>query len=152
MLAVTEVNSCTMCSYAHSKRALQTGMTPKEIEILLAGQVDRVPKEELTAVLFAQHYAETGGKLSTEAAKRLKQCYDPQADTILAITHLIMAGNAFGIPLESIKGRFLGTPDYKSNLCYELLMLLTAVVMLPFVLVIAIISALCSKIGTAWTD
>ncbi len=32
MLRVTEVNDCALCSYAHSKRALESGMTSEEIQ------------------------------------------------------------------------------------------------------------------------
>ncbi|UTB33936.1 MAG: carboxymuconolactone decarboxylase family protein [Methanobacterium sp. ERen5] len=32
MLAVTEVNGCEICSYAHTKRALESGMSNEEIK------------------------------------------------------------------------------------------------------------------------
>nr|WP_237713710.1 carboxymuconolactone decarboxylase family protein [Rhodococcus sp. P14] len=59
MLAVTEVNGCGACSYAHTKIALGAGMSSAEIRNILAGVLDDVPDSEVAAVLFAQHYADT---------------------------------------------------------------------------------------------
>ncbi|MDO5836205.1 MAG: carboxymuconolactone decarboxylase family protein [Methanobacterium sp.] len=42
MLTVTEVNGCAICSYAHSKRALESGMTSGEIQNMLRGIMDDV--------------------------------------------------------------------------------------------------------------
>ena len=39
MLAVTEVNGCVVCSYAHAKMALETGMSHDEIREMLAGDL-----------------------------------------------------------------------------------------------------------------
>ena len=66
MLAVTEVNGCALCSYGHSRMALEAGLSGQEIEELLGGQTDGAPKEELPAILFAQHYADTRGKPNRE--------------------------------------------------------------------------------------
>lgn len=60
MLAVTEVNGCPLCSYAHTRMALESGMSMEEIQQMLGGSVDAVPGERLVAVLFAQHYARPG--------------------------------------------------------------------------------------------
>ena len=58
MLAVTAVNKCPMCSYAHTEIALKSGMAKEEIENLLGGSYTDCPPEEGGAILFAQHYAE----------------------------------------------------------------------------------------------
>lgn len=38
MLAVTEVNGCEVCSYAHTKSALEMGMSQTEIQEILSGE------------------------------------------------------------------------------------------------------------------
>src|SRR5690625_3297787 len=53
MLAVTEVNGCEVCSYAHTKIALEQGMSDKEIKMLLSGDTEEIPDQEMTAVIFA---------------------------------------------------------------------------------------------------
>ena len=75
MLAVTEVNKCPMCSYAHTKIALEAGMSASEIENMLQGVLLDVPKEEMPAILFAQHYADTRGKPSKESLRTLVKIY-----------------------------------------------------------------------------
>ncbi len=67
MLAVTEVNNCALCSHAHTKKALESGMSCEEIQKLLSGIIDDVPADQVTAVLFAQHYADTRGNPTMES-------------------------------------------------------------------------------------
>ena len=49
---MTEVNECAICSYAHTKRALETGMTNDEIQDMLNGIMDNVPAEEVAGVML----------------------------------------------------------------------------------------------------
>ena len=60
MLAVTAVEGCRYCSYFHAKQALKSEVTPEEISRLLSGDVDNCPEEEAMAVIYAQHWAESG--------------------------------------------------------------------------------------------
>ena len=62
MMAVTEVNGCPYCSYFHAQVALKAGINIEEIDRTLAGDFKDAPGEELAALYFAQHYAESGGK------------------------------------------------------------------------------------------
>ena len=64
MLAVTQVNGCRVCSYAHTKMALEVGMKSEEIKNILAGVSDDIPEEEQSAILFSQHYADSRGNPS----------------------------------------------------------------------------------------
>ena len=75
MLAVTEVNGCAMCSYAHTQMALEAGLSSEEISGLLSGVMHHVPEDEAAAVLFAQHYADSRGKPSPKAQAVLNQTY-----------------------------------------------------------------------------
>lgn len=133
MLAVTEVNKCPMCSYAHTKIALEAGMSAREIENMLQGVLLDVPKEEMPAILFAQHFADTRGKPSKESLRTLVNIYGlDKARGILGGIRSIMVGNAYGIAWGSFMGRFKGEPDPRSHLAYELTMILT---LLPFLII-----------------
>jgi len=68
MLTVTAVNGCRYCSWAHARQALVTGITGDEVRSLLTGEVGDSPAAELPALLYAQHWAESGGR--PEAAVR----------------------------------------------------------------------------------
>ena len=132
MLAVTEVNGCAMCSYYHTKVALEEGFSAEEIRAMLGGSFADVPQEELSGVLFAQHYADQRGKPARESWERITQEYgETGAYGILAVTRMIMMGNAVGIPSGSFLLRFRGKPDPRSNVFYELLMMLAMVVYIP---------------------
>lgn len=132
MLAVTEVNKCPLCSYGHTKIALEAGMDNEEIQSLLAGDTNLVPPGEITAILFAQHYADSRGKPSPGTWRRVTETYgEPKAMGILGAIRLIMFGNTFGIVLNSFKGRLKGEPDKRSSIPYELSILLA---FLPFLL------------------
>ena len=146
MLAVTEVNGCRMCSWAHAKIALEAGLSNEEIENMLGGQMADVPADQLPAVLFAQHYADARGKPSPEAWKSVVSRYGRDgAMAILGAVRGIMMGNAYGIPLGSFLSRLRGKRalvDARSSLGYELLMLLTS----PLVFVVALSHALLSRL------
>ena len=72
MLAVTEVNGCVVCSYAHTKMALEAGMSNEEIQNMLAGISDDIPENEMSAVVFSQHYADSRGYPSKESWERIE--------------------------------------------------------------------------------
>jgi AhpD family alkylhydroperoxidase len=75
MLAVTEVNGCAICSYAHTKKALEIGMRNEEIKKMLAGVIDDVPVHEVAAVMFAQHYTDTRGNPTRESWQSIVEIY-----------------------------------------------------------------------------
>ena len=60
-LAVTEVNGCAACSYAHTTFALREGMSNEEISSFLGGDDDYIQPEEAKAIIFAQHFADSRG-------------------------------------------------------------------------------------------
>jgi len=140
MLAVTEVNGCAMCSYYHTKVALEAGFSAEEIRALLGGSFADVPQEQLSGVLFAQHYADERGKPSHASWEKIIAEYgETGAYGILAVTRMIMMGNAVGIPSGSFLLRFRGKADPRSNVLYELLMMLAMIVFLPLAGIIAIV-------------
>jgi len=71
MLAVSGVNKCVNCSYLHTRTALEKGVSMDEIRQLLSGEYRGASPEEIQAVLFAQHFAETKGNVSPEAEARV---------------------------------------------------------------------------------
>ncbi len=147
MLAVTQVNGCAMCTYAHTEMALESGMSLDEISAMLAGEHHNVEDQDLPAILFAQHYADTRGKPTAEAWGRIVNLYgEMKALLILSYTRMIMIGNAYGIPFGSLTSRFRKKEntfvDKRSNLLYELAIIIT----MPFYLVLAILVALIAGI------
>ena len=144
MMAVTEVNGCAMCSYYHAQMALEMGMDGEEIRRMLNGELRDVPEEEMTAVLFAQHYADTRGKPDAAAWDKLRAAYgQPAALAMLGAIRGIMMGNAYGIPAGSLLQR-LGVKrfqtDSRSTPWYEISILLSAVVFLPAALLHTLIA------------
>ena len=132
MLAVTEVNGCAMCSYYHTRVALEEGFSAEEIRAMLGGSFADVPPEQLSGVLFAQHYADQRGNPSRESWDKIVAEYgETGAYGILAVTRMIMMGNAVGIPSGSFLLRFRGKADPRSNIFYELMMMLAMVVFIP---------------------
>lgn len=135
MLAVTEVNNCPACSYVHSKIALEAGLSESEIQALLDGHSETVPPEQLTAILFAQHYADSRGKPSLEAWNKVTETYgESLAKGILGAIRMIMIGNTFGIPIGSLKNRFKGKHDPRCSLSYELGMICAPLLYWPILL------------------
>lgn len=143
MLAVTEVNGCEVCSYEHTKTALEMGMDEKEIQQMLTGVMDDVPAEEMKAILFAQHYADTKGNPSQASWNEVVDVYGEQtALGILGAIRMIMVGNSYGIALSAFKSRWKGEPIEVSSLFYEIYMLLSIVPLLPVAIVHALMANL----------
>ena len=150
MLAVTQVNGCAMCSYAHTAMALEMGMNQEEIASLLGDTMDQVPKEEKKGILFAQHMAEKAGKKKKKVYESILLTYGEETTQgIVAAIYVISLGNAYGIPLGSLKARFnknkSNTKDERSTLLYELVMLISCILFLPFALVHALLAEMMKR-------
>ncbi|NLA71702.1 MAG: carboxymuconolactone decarboxylase family protein [Clostridiaceae bacterium] len=132
MLAVTQVNGCAVCSYAHTKFALEQGMSNDEIQKILSGDTEDIPQEQSVGVFFAQHYADTRGKPSMDSWQRVIDEYGEEtALGILGATRMIMIGNVVGIPMSSFSSRLKKKPVKNSNVFYELAMPLSTILFVP---------------------
>ena len=119
-LAVTEVNGCELCAYGHAKFALEAGIDSEEVRELLGGVTQGVPEDQLAAVAFGQHYADTRGNPDQGAWDAIVAKYgEQQALCVLVATRTMMWGNAMGIPLSALRARFQGRPDPRSTLSWE---------------------------------
>lgn len=146
MLAVTEVNGCEVCSYAHTKMALEQGFSQEEIQLLLSGDIRDVPPEEGSAIMFAQHYADSRGRPSLESWQRLIEVYgDLKSKGILGAIRIITMGNAYGIPYSALRSRIKGKPIAVSSPVYELIMLLSVPVLMPAALLHALLANLLKR-------
>ncbi|MGB9936586.1 MAG: carboxymuconolactone decarboxylase family protein [Methanobacterium sp.] len=145
MLAVTEVNHCELCSHAHTRKALESGMSCEEIRQILAGSIDDVPDDEVAAVTFAKHYADTRGNPTKASWQYIVEIYGiSRARGILGSIRTIMIGNTYGIPWSSFFNRIRGNPDPRSSLKYEISMIL-GTFLVPISLFHALISDLLRK-------
>lgn len=143
MLAVTEVNGCEVCSQVHTKIALEQGMSNKEIKKLLSGVTEGIPAHEMTAIMFAQHYADMRGNPSEEAWNRVVEVYGTEkALGILGVIRTIMIANIYGIPFSALRSRIKGEKIEQTNLFYEIKMILSIIPLLPAALFHGIISNL----------
>lgn len=146
MLAVTEVNGCEVCSYGHTKMALEMGMDETEIKQILTGQMDDFPPEESKAIFFAQHYADEKGKPTEKTWSEIVDYYgEDKALGILSSTRMIMIGNSYGIAFSALRSRMKGEKIESSSLGYELAMLLSLIFAIPFGILQAIIENLLKR-------
>ena len=141
MLAVTAVNNCPMCSYAHTEMALKAGLAEDEIRGLISGEFPDIPDEDMKAVLFAQNYAEHRGRPEKSVWSALEDAYGKEkARSILAAVRAIMFGNSIGIVLSSVKSRVRGEGgDPRSSVLYEITALTSLLLTLPLSIVQALV-------------
>jgi len=131
-LAVTEVNGCAACSYAHTYIALKQGMSSEEIFGFLSGAKTFIHQQEAKAIVFAQHYADTRGFPQKDAFDAFVTEYGIQkGKVILAAIQLMHAGNIYGIPYSALISRLKRKPYTDSSLIYELGMHLGGVILFP---------------------
>jgi AhpD family alkylhydroperoxidase len=96
-LAVTQVNGCRYCSYFHAQQALSHGVPEEEIRAISDGLLDRCPAEELTAICYAQHWAETDAHPLPEARARLFETYGEETTSQIELAlRMIRVGNLTG--------------------------------------------------------
>jgi len=136
MLAVTEVNGCALCAYYHSKNALEMGLGQDDVDKLLNGQFEHLEKDETTALLFAQHYADQTGIYAKDAWQRVVDVYgEEKAKAILAAIRMIMFGNVYGISAGAIWGRIKGKKPENTNFWNDLAICLLVIIAIPFGLI-----------------
>lgn len=146
MLAVTEVNGCEACSYAHTKFALEEGMSTQEIDAILNGDTGNIPPDELIAIFFAQHYTDNRGSSSPEAWHRLVSEYGrDRALVILAFIRMMNMANIYGMAISAIRDRFKGKSSGKTSLLYELSIILLILIYFPLAMLNALFDKLRKK-------
>lgn len=98
MMVVTEVNGCRYCSYFHAKNALTAGVSQMELRQLLDRSIPQeTPADELAALTYAQHWAESDARPDPEAVRCLIDTYGQEkADAIHIVLRMIRVGNLLG--------------------------------------------------------
>jgi AhpD family alkylhydroperoxidase len=109
MLAVTSVYHCRYCTWVHTGAALASGMNREEISRILEGALLDCPEDETTAILYAQHWADTDANPLPQATAKLKQAYGPnKARAIQLVLRMIRVGNLTGNTWDCYVHRFTG--------------------------------------------
>jgi AhpD family alkylhydroperoxidase len=95
MMVVTEVNGCRQCSYVHARLALGAGVSGDELRQLLSGAIPTdTPQDELLALTYAQHWAESDARPDPEARQEVQEHYGAKrAEAIHVVLHMIRIGN-----------------------------------------------------------
>ncbi len=97
MMAVTAVNGCRYCNYYHTRVALRMGFEPEEVKNLLAGEIDNPDPDEVKALLYAQHWAESNGKPDSDLRDQIIDYYGHNRSAIIeTILRMIRFGNLSG--------------------------------------------------------
>jgi AhpD family alkylhydroperoxidase len=104
MLMVTEVNGCRYCSYFHAQEALKAGISEGELKSLLAGSLPaEAPVEEIPALLYAQHWAESNIHPEPEIRQKFEATYGAEKSAAIhLILRMIRVGNLSGNLWDSI--------------------------------------------------
>lgn len=120
-IAVAQVNGCKFCSYTHAKSALQAGMSQEDVDMLQSGSFENVPKEQLEALLFAQHYAESKGNPDPVVKQTIIDTYgDEKTKDIMASILMMMLTNLHGNTFEALTLRLKGKGVEGSSLLQEI--------------------------------
>lgn len=103
MLVVTTVNGCRACSYLHARVALVSGIASEDVEILLSGDLEASPADQVPALIYAMHWADAGGHPEEEARKTLVATYGEHvADCVDFVCNAIRIGNLIGNAFDEL--------------------------------------------------
>ena len=102
MLMVTEVNGCRYCSYYHAKLALEAGIEQQALTEMLAGSIPKdTPQDEISALLYAQHWAENNADPDPDIYQKILDQYgQKRTDAIHIVLRMIRMGNLLGNTLD----------------------------------------------------
>jgi AhpD family alkylhydroperoxidase len=134
MSVVTAVNGCAYCAWFHAKQAVVSGLSEEEIKNLMSLQFEADASDfELTALLYAQHYAETNRNPDEEMTRKLFDDYGQKTAThIRLIIRMIFFGNLLGNTFDAFLSRVRGVPAENSSLLFEVIFFFfTAPLMYP---------------------
>jgi len=125
MLAVTAVNGCRYCEWGHTKMAIESGCTDEEIKYILNLDFQGLKKDEITALAFAQHFAESKENPSKKALVNLAKVYGPQkAEDIINFCIMITVGNLLGNTIDAFDSRINGIQVIDGSFLFEFLVYL----------------------------
>ncbi len=139
VLVVSAVNGCVYCSWFHARRAASCGLSGEEVGRLMRLQFGADASEhELAALLYAQHYAETGRRPDPEMTGRLFGFYGEEtARHILLAIRAVSFGNLYGNTWDAVVSRLRGSPAEGSSVAFELVFfLLNFLIMVPAMILI----------------
>jgi AhpD family alkylhydroperoxidase len=139
MLAVTEVNGCSLCSYQHTKIALKSGLTTQEIQALLEGETKGLKQDEVIGVLFGKHVADQNGLFDQVYLSRvIKEYGKDKAYGVLGAIRVIMFTNIMGIAIGIIVDTLSGHSKKLSLFAYAFGLLLFMIFALPLAFVVSV--------------
>ncbi|MHA1647963.1 MAG: carboxymuconolactone decarboxylase family protein [Promethearchaeota archaeon] len=125
MLAVTTVNGCRYCEWGHTKMAIESGCTDKEIKNILNLDFQGLKKDEIIALAFAQHFAESKENSSKKALNKLVNEYGIQkAEDIINYCIMITVGNLLGNTVDAFDSRMNGIQVNYGSFFFEFLVYL----------------------------
>lgn len=109
LMVVTGVNRCRHCAYGHEFLAALAGVSRAEISRLLAQDLTGSPADQIPALLFAMHWAESDGRPDSAAKSALRARYGVEvARQIEAATLMIHIGNRIGNTFDYLLCRISG--------------------------------------------
>ena len=115
MLAVTAVNECSNCSFLHTKTALEKGVELDTIHKILEGEIGSFSDDEMPAVLFGQHFAETSGQVSDAARAEFISAYGSRkAAHIEGFISAVCFGNLCSNTVEAWESGVINKAEKKS--------------------------------------
>ena len=119
MLEVSAVNDCRYCQWGHTHLALAQGVPLEEINQIFGYQNESLAARdtaEAAAILFAQHYAESSGRVEPESIESLHEHYDDeQVDEILAYVRAITLGNLTGNSVDALLDRWRDSGEHRDS-------------------------------------
>ena len=133
MTVVTAVNGCVYCAWFHARQAASCGISDDEVKNMLDLQFQTDATDyEITALLFAQHYAETNRKPEKEMTEKLYKFYgNKTAFHITLMIRMIFFGNLAGNTFDAFLSRIKGEKAESSNVVFEFVFF---ILNLPFML------------------
>ncbi len=91
------MNGCRYCAYAHARMALAAGVAQADVDAMARGSLGGSPPEQVPALLYAQHWAETDARPDPAVRERILETYgQAKTEAIELSMRTIRVGNLAG--------------------------------------------------------
>ena len=124
IVAIAQVNACRMCEHAHTRMALEAGVTDAELAALEAMDEEAFDRRTWLAIAYARERAACDFASDTDAQHRA-ELLDVLGEQTLSdvedVAHVMTVANRIANTLNALADRRRGQPIPGSRLADELL-------------------------------
>ncbi|MHA1984467.1 MAG: hypothetical protein ACW967_08945 [Candidatus Hodarchaeales archaeon] len=120
-LTTTKEFGCPYCLWIQENKAPDYGCTSQTINAVKSNKYDDFPSNEIIALNFAKHYAESKRNPAKKEIKKLVRYFGKkESSNLINFLHLVSVGNLMGNTVDAFESRLKGIPVKNGSILFEM--------------------------------